>query len=138
MLSRTHRLSGLEPIVDKVLEFDDLKNTLGNWCVSEQETLDQLPLLEVTEVKLQLQQQECHALLEGITVQSSPLERLQDIADQFLRDTEVWGWRGGMGGGEGRGGTIVVLIVVHFVPTACAEHCRSLCSHDQVQSSSPQ
>ena len=102
--------------MDEVLEFDDLKNTLGNWCISEQETIDQLPLLEVTEEKLQLQQQECHTLLEGITAQDSPLERLQGIADQFLRDTEVRmygregeeeegrGEKGRKGGGERKGG----------------------------------
>jgi hypothetical protein len=86
----------LEPVVDQVLEFDELKNTLGNWCIGQQETIDQLPLLEVTEVKLLEQQQECHALLEGLTAQSDSLEKLDTIATRFLRDTEVW--RGGIRG----------------------------------------
>lgn len=83
------RLSGLEPVVDKVVEFDDLKHSLGEWCIQQQETIDQLPLLEVTEKQLLQQQQECHALLEDITSHSESVQKLEDIADEFLRDTEV-------------------------------------------------
>jgi len=83
------RLAGLEPIVDNVLEFDTLKNTLEEWCIQEQETVDQLPLLEVTKEKLLLQQKECHALLEGCMAQVEPLQKLDELAEQFLRDTEV-------------------------------------------------
>ena len=75
--------------MDQVLEFDELKSSLEVWCVQQQETIDQLPLLEVTEEQLLKQQEECHALLEGVDTQSASLQKLEAIADQFLRDTEV-------------------------------------------------
>ncbi len=75
--------------MDQVLEFDTLKNSLETWCVDQQETIDQLPLLEVTEDKLWEQQQECHALLQDLTARADSLQKLDKLAEQFLRDTEV-------------------------------------------------
>lgn len=97
------RLAGLEPIVDSVLEFDELRKGLEGECVQQQEALDQLPLLEVTEEQLLTQQQECHALLQGVEAQAEALGKLDAVAEQFLRDTEVSGVTGGKGRGKGGG-----------------------------------
>lgn len=74
-----------------MIEFDELKNSLGDWCLQKQELIDQLPPLEVTEQQLLQQQQECSDLMEDIKVQSESLQKLEDLVGQFLRDTEVCG-----------------------------------------------
>lgn len=83
------RLLGLGPILDRVLEFDTLKNSLEDWCVQQQELIEQLPPLEVTEEMLLPQQTECSALLDDIVVRSESIQKLQAIATQCFRDTEV-------------------------------------------------
>ena len=77
--------------MDKVLEFDQLRTSLQTQCVQQQETIDQLPLLEVTEEQLLREQQECHALLEQLGGQAEAVQKLEGLAEQFLRDTEVRG-----------------------------------------------
>lgn len=83
------RLIGLGPILDRVLEFDTLKNLLEDWCLQQQELIEQLPPLEVTEEQLLPQQQECDALLDTIVVRSESIQKLEEIANQFFRETEV-------------------------------------------------
>lgn len=88
-LSILSRLAGLEPIVDRVLEFEALKNSLEEWCVEQQEVIEQLPPLEITEEQLLQQRKESSALLEGIVAKVESLQQLEDIVSHFFRDTEV-------------------------------------------------
>ncbi len=82
-------MKGLDPILDQVLEFDTLKNQLEDWCLEQQEVIERLPPLEVTEEELLQQQEECQGLLKAVDTQAQSVQKLEEIAGQFFRDTEV-------------------------------------------------
>ena len=75
--------------MDKVLEFETLKSSLEEWCIQQQETIEQLSPLEITEEQLLKQQEESNAILEEVKGHQESLQKLDDIANQFLRVTEV-------------------------------------------------
>lgn len=74
--------------MDKVLEFDALRNSMEEWCIQQQEVIDQLAPLEVTEQQLLTQQEECQTLSE-IAAHHESIQKLESIAMEFLKDTEV-------------------------------------------------
>ena len=72
-----------------MLEFDTLKNQLEDWCLEQQETIERLPPLEVTDEQLLEQQKECQDLLAAVDTRSDSVQKLEKMASQFFRDTEV-------------------------------------------------
>lgn len=83
------RLAGLEPIVETVRNYDSVSNPLEDWCSQKREAYEQLPPLEVTEEQLVQQKEETLAIKEDVSTQENAVEKLQEYAEQFLRDTEV-------------------------------------------------
>ena len=51
--------------------------------------IERLPPLEVTEEQLLEQQKECEGLLDAMMAHSEAVQKLEKIASQFFRDTEV-------------------------------------------------
>ncbi len=85
----TPRLTGLEPIVETVREFDRLIGPLEEWCSVTREKYSQLQPLELTVESLQLQKEEVVELRGEINAQRETVEKAQEIAEQFFDYTEV-------------------------------------------------
>ena len=71
------------------MEFDGVKNPLGEWCVQQQEYLENLPPLEVTPEQLLQQQKTCEAVVADIQAHSEQVERTEQVALKFFREAEV-------------------------------------------------
>lgn len=84
-----YRLAGLEPIVQTVRNYDSVSNPLEDWASQTRESYEQLPPLEVTEEQLVQQKEEILALKEDVGAQDDAVEKVQEYAELFLRDTEV-------------------------------------------------
>jgi len=99
-----------------VLDFDTLKNQLGDWCLGQQETIERLPPLEVTEEQLLEQQKECQAMLAALNTHSDSVQKLEKMASQFFRDTEVSAW-------DGRAWSFCELCGVQVLFACVLNHC---------------
>ena len=83
------RIAGLEPIVDVVVEFDRVKNPLGEWCVQQQEYFENLPPLEVTQEQLLDQQKALEAVVADIEAHGEQVASTEEVALKFIREAEV-------------------------------------------------
>ena len=83
------RIAALEPVVETVCEFDENKNPLADWCTQQQEYFESLPPLEVTEEQLKKQQAEFEAIKANIEAHSTAVDKLEEVSEKFLRDTDV-------------------------------------------------
>lgn len=88
-LSFDFRIAGLEPIIDVVVEFDFVKNPLGEWCVHQQEYFESLPPLEVTPEQLLDQQKAFQEVVADIQAHSEQVEKTEEVALKFVRESEV-------------------------------------------------
>ena len=92
------RIAGLEPIKETVHEFNMVKNPLEDWCTQQREYFEHLPPLEVTEEQLWEQAREFEAVTADIAAHREPSEKVEEMAQRFLRETEVgarmsgWVW----------------------------------------------
>ena len=84
-----YRIAGLEPIVDVVVEFDEVKNPLGEWCVQQQEYFESLPPLEVTPEQLLDHQKTFEVVVADILAHGEQVERTEEVALKFIREAEV-------------------------------------------------
>ena len=75
--------------MDVVVEFDGVKNPLGEWCVQQQEYFESLPPLEVTPEQLLDQQKTLEAVVADIEAHSEQVERTEQVALKFVREAEV-------------------------------------------------
>ena len=79
-------------------EFNVVKNPLEDWCTQQREYFEHLPPLEVTEEQLREQAREFEAVKADIAAHREPSEKVEEMAQQFLRETEVgarmsrWVW----------------------------------------------
>ena len=75
-----------------------VKNPLEDWCTQQQEYFEHLPPLEVTEEQLREQAREFEAVKADIAAHREPSEKVEEMAQRFLRETEVgarmsgWVW----------------------------------------------
>lgn len=83
------RIAALEPVIETVCEFDEHKNPLADWCTQQQEFFENLPPLEVTEEQLKEQLAVFQAIGADIEAHGAAVEKLDEVSDKFLRDTEV-------------------------------------------------
>ena len=72
-----------------VVEFDGVRNPLGEWCVQQQECFESLPPLEVTPEQLLEQQKTFEAVVADIEAHSELVERTEEVALKFVREAEV-------------------------------------------------
>ena len=70
-------------------EFSAVKNPLEDWCTQQQEYFEHLPPLEVTEEQLREQQEEFEAVRADIAAHREPSEKVEELAQKFLREMEV-------------------------------------------------
>ena len=84
-----NRIAGLEPIVDVVVEFDHVKNPLGDWCAQQQEFFGNLSPLEVTSEQLLEQQKAFQEIVADIQARSEQVEKTEQVALKFAREFEV-------------------------------------------------
>ena len=89
MCTFEYRIAGLEPIVDVVVEFDGVKNPLGEWCVQQQEYFESLPPLEVTPEQLLDHQKTFEVVVADILAHGEQVERTEEVALKFIREAEV-------------------------------------------------
>ena len=74
------RLSGLEPIVATVREFDSVSGPLEEWCTATRESYDQLQPLEVTVEQLEQQRDELAEIRKGIVGQEEAVEKTRSAS----------------------------------------------------------
>ena len=75
--------------MDVVVEFDGVRNPLGEWCVQQQEYFESLPPLEVTPEQLLDQQRTFETVVAGILAHREQVERTEEVALKFIREAEV-------------------------------------------------
>ena len=75
--------------MDVVVEFDGVKNPLGEWCVQQQEYFESLPPLEVTPEQLLDQQRTFETVVTDILAHGEQVERTEEVALKFIREAEV-------------------------------------------------
>ena len=75
--------------MDVVVEFDRVKNPLGEWCVQQQEYFENIPPLEVTPEQLLQQQTALEAVVADIHAHSDQVEKTEEVALKFIREAEV-------------------------------------------------
>ena len=72
-----------------------VKNPLEDWCTQQREYFEHLPPLEVTEEQLREQAREFEAVKADIAAHWEPSEKVEKMAQRFLRETEVGAWMSG-------------------------------------------
>lgn len=75
--------------MDVVVEFDQVKNPLGDWCAQQQEFFGNLPPLEVTSDQLLDQQKAFQEIVADIQARSEQVEKTEQVALKFVREFEV-------------------------------------------------
>ena len=86
-----------------------VKNPREDWCTQQREYFEHLPPLEVTEEQLREQAREFEAVKADIAAHQEPSEKVEEMAQRFLRETEVgarmsgWVW-------SSAGGPVYALI----------------------------
>ena len=75
--------------MDVVVEFDQVKNPLGDWCAQQQEFFGSLPPLEVTSEQLLDQQKAFQEIVADIQARSEQVEKTEQVALKFVREFEV-------------------------------------------------
>ena len=69
--------------------YESVGGPLEDWCTEQRELFEQLPPLEVTVEELTQQQEEIQTIRASIGSRKGTVEKVQQLASQFLRDTEV-------------------------------------------------
>ena len=75
--------------METVREFDSVSGPLEEWCTATRESYDQLQPLEVTVEQLEQQRDELAGIRKEVVGQEEAVEKTQELAEQFFRDTEV-------------------------------------------------
>ena len=88
-LSSFFRLSKLEAISQTVSEFDSIKNPLEAWCLSQQEVISSLPLLDTNLEELEKQRQHLEKILHDIETHKDEVDKIDELTDKFSQHREV-------------------------------------------------
>ena len=83
------RLSKLEAISQTVSEFDSIKNPLEAWCLSQQEVISSLPLLDTNLEELEKQRQHLEKILHDIETHKDEVDKIDELTDKFSQHREV-------------------------------------------------
>ena len=102
---RTHplRIAGLEPIAATVRAFDVVRNPLEDWSTQRREFFENVPPLEMTVELLREQLAEASQIRDEAAEHKEAAEKLEELSERFLRDTEVFLTVQEVGGGAVNG-----------------------------------